>query len=186
MLKRCLILLTLLLISQVTLAAIVVDNPQGAVTLTEVLDYQCGHCHRMQSLIDWLMVHDKNLKIRIIPVAIINKTSLVEATSSYVMAKNTPDFLKYHEFLMSRAVGAKGVRVALNDLHVDTKKFRSQMHQPWVLSEMERGLALLKEYRSGTPLILIYPTDNPSRKYVFRGETDPRVIIRAIQEVSLD
>ena len=103
MFKRCLILLCLSLFSQVTLAAIVAGNPQGAVTLTEVMDYQCGHCHRMQPLINWLMVHDKHLKIRLIPVAIINKNSLVEATSSYVMAKNTNDFLKYHEFLMSRA-----------------------------------------------------------------------------------
>ena len=39
MFKRCLILLTLLLMSQATLAAIVVGNPKGAVTLTEVLDY---------------------------------------------------------------------------------------------------------------------------------------------------
>lgn len=184
MLKRCLILLTLLLMSQSTLAAIVIGNPQGAVTLTEVLDYQCGYCHRMQPLINWLMAHDKHLKIRLIPIAIINKASLVEATSSYVMAKNTPDFLKYHEFLMSKAVSARGVDKALNDLHVDTKTFRSQMHQPWMLNEMRRGLALLKAYHSGTPLILIYRSDSPSKKIVFRGETEPRLIIRAIEEAS--
>ena len=186
MFKRCLILLCLSLFSQVTLAAIVTGNPQGTVTLTEVMDYQCGHCHRMQPLLNWLMVHDKHLKIRLIPVAIINKNSLVEATSSYVMAKNTNDFLKYHEFLMSRAVGAKGVFIILNHLHLDTKTFQAKMHQPWVLNEMEAGLALLKKYHSGTPLILVYPTNNPSRKFVFKGETDPRVIIKAIQEASHD
>lgn len=184
MFKRCLILLTLLLISKATLAAIVVGNPNGAVTLTEVLDYQCGHCHRMQPLVNWLMDHDKHLKIRLMPIAIINKDSLVEATSSYVMAKNTPDFLKYHEFLMSKAVSAEVVDKALNKLHVNTKTFQSEMHQTWVLNEMERGLSLLKVYHSGTPLILIYRTDNPSKKIVFRGETDPRLIIRAIEDAS--
>lgn len=186
MLKYRLILLPLLLLSQTTLAAIVVGNFQGSVTLTEVFDYQCGHCHQMQPLMNWLMDHDKNLKIRLIPIAVINKDSLIEATSSYVMAKNKSNFLKYHEFLMSKAVSAKGVGEALNDLRIDRKAFRIQMHQPWVLHEMQEGIALAKAYHSGTPLILIYRSDNPSNKSVFRGETDPRLIIRAIEEASFD
>lgn len=184
MLKRYLILLCLLLTTQLAFAAIVVGNTQGKVTLIEVLDYQCGHCHRMQPMINWLMMHDKDLKIRLIPVAIINKDSLIEATSSYVVAKNTSDFLKYHEFLMSKAVGEKGVADALNSLHVDTKLFNSQMHQQWVLDQMKSGLLLLQKYKSGTPLILIYRTDNPSKKYVFSGESDPRVVIQTIQEIT--
>jgi hypothetical protein len=178
------ICLSVVLIASPAVGAIVVGNPQGAVTLTEVVDYQCEHCHRMQPRINWLMAHDSQLKIRLIPVAIINNNSLAEAASSYVMAKTTNHFLNYHNFLLSRAVNTRGVVGILNNLHLKTKTFRFEMHQPWVLKEMEAGLALLKQYHSGTPLILIYPSGNPKKRFVFRGESDLKPIIRAIKEAS--
>ena len=179
-----LILLWMVGITQVAFGAIVVGNSQGSVTLTEVMDYQCDHCHRMQPVIHWLMAHNPSLKVRIIPVAIINKASLIEASSSYVMAKTTRYFLKYHTLLMSRAVTARDVAAILNQWPVNLKMFRSDMHQPWVLKEMESGLALLKQYHSGTPLIVIYPSNNTKRTTVFRGETDPQTLIHAIREAS--
>ncbi len=168
MIKKLLVILLLSLFTQFAMAAIVVANPQGTVTLTEVLDYQCGHCRHMQTVINWLMTHDANLKIRIIPVAIINEYSLVAATSSYVMAKRLPNFLKYHEFLMSHAINARGIANILNQLHFNTQTCHSEMHQAWILKEMASGLALLKQYHSGTPLLLIYPNNNPKNPYVFR------------------
>ncbi len=181
---RLFLFIFMMCINPFAYGAIVIGNLQGTVTLTEVIDYQCEYCHRMQSLINWLMVHNKNLKIRLIPVAIINKNSLLEATSSYVIAKNTDDFLRYHKFIMSRTIDAKGITAILNRLHLGTKTFRAKRHQAWVFNEIKSGLALLKQYHSGTPLILIYSSNNPSKKVVFRGETDLRAIIQAIQEAS--
>lgn len=178
------VLLCFLVMSPTSLAAIVVGNPQGQITITEVLDYQCIHCHNMQPFMTWLTAHHQAVKLRLIPVATINQASLVAAASSYVVAKNTHEFLPYHARLMSQAMSITEIMAALKETEADATHLQAQMHQAWIMREMQEGLSLLSQYHSGTPLLLVYPTNNPSKTIVFRGEPKPQMIIQAIKEVS--
>ncbi len=169
-------------------AAIIIGNPKGKVTLTEVVDYQCSHCAKMDPIIQSLIVKNHDLKVRLIPVAIINNTSLVEATSSYVIANKTNYFIQYHEYLMTHPLNEEQVYQLLDYLKLNTPEFQHEIHNHWVLDQMKEGLSLLEQYSqsniphqtAGTPLILIYPSQDPSRKDVFYGETSAEKLSRAI------
>lgn len=45
------------------MAAIVVGNPHGKVTLVEFFDYQCPHCRRMVKAVDRLIKKNSNLRV---------------------------------------------------------------------------------------------------------------------------
>ncbi len=167
-----------------TQAAIVVGNPNGKVTLTEVMDYQCIHCHNMQPVVDYLLQHDPDLKVRVIPVAVVNDTSLYQASAGYVIAKESHDFMQYDHILMQRAYTQDQTADWLTQEHLNTPVFQSEMHQKWVLNNMAEGLSLLNQYHSGTPFFLITPTNKPSQAKVFAGETDPQAIIAAVEEAT--
>lgn len=185
MLKISALILSLFLLMSQASAAIIAGNPKGKVTLLEVMDYQCIHCHRMHPIINWLIIHDHNLKVKYIPVAIINHNSLVDAASSYAMANETHKFIQYHNYLMSHPVNTIGVYNILKRLNLNTEKFKRDMHSKWVLRQIKSGLSLLNKYHSGTPLILVYPSNQPNHIAVFKGETNPGQLINAIKEDSL-
>jgi hypothetical protein len=182
--KRFLLFGLLVTLYQVTPAAIDVGDLKGLVTLTEVFDYQCVHCHEMQDTINQVIKDNTHIKLRLIPVAIVNNNSLIEAASSYVVAKRTDYFENYHQYLMTGAISSEKVYHALVKMGVNMKSFVLEMHQPWVLNQMNEGMALLNKYHSGTPLTLVCPTNNVFKCSVFRGEVEPQLINRAIKEMA--
>lgn len=170
-----------LLLISVAKAGIVLGNPNGSVTLTEVMDYQCAHCVRMQPAIDWLIAHNPKLKVEVVPVSLINQRSLIEAASALVLARHQGKVAAFHHQLMANARNPLPVVRAVMRSHPDWVR---EMHQAWVKHQLDRGLALLKQAHSGTPLFIISRTDQPKRPRVLRGEVSLPVLIKTLHEVS--
>ena len=57
------------------------------------------------------------------------------------------------------------------------------MHTLWVRDDIMQGLNLLNVYQSGTPLLIIYATDNPEKRRIFRGEASLAQLKQAIMDV---
>ncbi|MCW5590017.1 MAG: hypothetical protein KIT27_10220, partial [Legionellales bacterium] len=91
-------------------------------------------------------------------------------------------FVQYHNYLMSRPMSAKSVYSVIKKLNLNTVQFYKDMHSKWVLMQIESGLSLLRKYHSGTPLIMIYPSNQSNHVSIFRGETNLRQLVSAIKE----
>lgn len=170
-----------LLFSAKALAAIVVGNPNGTVTLTEVFDYQCEFCRRQAGIISQLFNENTNLKIRLIPIGVINPTSVVQATALYALAKQHQWVWQIHQAFFSHRWTTNTVYRFLAHLpQVNFTHLIRVMHQPWIAKQLTSGMQLLEHFKTGTPLILVNPTCRPHQVFVFRGLASKMQLARAI------
>ncbi len=179
--RKVVVVLSLGLLLSVAQAGILLGNPKGAVTLVEVMDYQCVHCLHLQPSIDWLIEHDSQLKVVVMPVPLINQRSLIEAASVFVLARHHGDVARFHHALIDHA--ANPLPIVRKLLHAHPGWVR-ELHQAWVKHQLDQGLALLQQAQSGTPLLLIGQTAHPQHAQVLRGEVSLRQLLTVIQEVS--
>ena len=169
-------------------AAIVIGNPNGKVTLTEVFDYQCPHCHRMYPLIEELIDQHPNLKVRLLPVAILNQTSLVEAAAAIAATQLPGKFQALSNIMMSaRITTENAVYAVLKQLGLNTQDFQKAMHSKRVKKQMIEGLNTLKKYQAdGVPLLVISPTNRPAEEVIFEGEQSLITLEEAINHASVN
>ena len=165
-------------------AAIVIGNPTGSVTMVEVMSYSCEHCHNMWPIVDGIQKLNPKLKIKLYPIA-TDQASLEAVTAAYALAKqNTDLFIDLHHFLLTKDRTNSEIRSFLKNLPINQKMLSQDQHEKWVLKELLLGANLLSVYQSGTPLFLIYPTNNPEFIVVLRGEVSYEQLQNAIKEVS--
>ena len=180
---RTLFCIGLFFITMTVNASIIMGNPKGNVTLVEVMSYQCIHCHNMQFVLETLQTETPALKMKIFPVA-NDQLSLLQATSSLALAKqNITWFEAYHRALLERAFTETQTYEYLKTLPIDHKLLEEDMHTLWVRDDIMQGLNLLNVYQSGTPLLIIYATDNPEKRRIFRGEASLAQLKQAIMDV---
>ncbi|PCI37731.1 MAG: hypothetical protein COB50_03460 [Thiotrichales bacterium] len=172
MFRIIVMLLLILCIQTRTLAAIVIGNPHGKVTMIAVIDYQCPYCKQDYPVIRKLIHNDPDLKVRLMPVAIINQISIYE-TAAAITATRYNKFHKLSQIFMAQAhLNAKGVNRILKQLELSSNKFNRLMHSKFVKQQMLEGLQFLKVESSGTPLFIIYPTHNPKLSTTLSGYQD--------------
>lgn len=177
------VLIVLTAISINANAAVVVGNSKGSVTMIEVYDYQCSHCMVMYPVVKKLERENRDLKIRLMPVAILNKLSLIEATAAIVASKYDIKFMQFTDLAMNNPPNSQHqVDILLKNLGLNTKDFQMAMHKQWVYQQIIEGLNFLKVEKSGTPLFIIYPTKNQKLSVVLSGEQSHEVLQRAINQ----
>lgn len=175
----------LLLISSTlpAMAAIIGGNPKGSVTLIEVYDYQCPHCRADYPAIQQLITNNADLKVRYMPVAILNEVSIYEAAAAISAANVNGGFEEFNALAMSGPVLNKtGVDNLLGQMGLTSPQFVASMHSQAVKQQMMEGLSFLKVEQSGTPLFIVYPTDNPKMSAVLKGEQEENELQEAIND----
>lgn len=166
-------------------AAIVVGNPHGNVTLIEVFDYQCIHCQHEYNVMQQLEQNNPNLKVRLMPVAILNKNSIYEAAAAEVAAQNTNAFSQFDQAAMGgHPLNHEQVTNLLSQLHLDGPKYLREMHSPNIEKQLNEGLKFLQLEQSGTPLFVVYPTNNAHYSKVLAGEQDYQTLEGVINHVT--
>ena len=109
-------------------AAVVEGNTNGDITMAFVYDYQCGYCHEMYPIVQELVREFPDLKVRMMPVAVINKTSLYEAAAA-IAATNTNQFLDFSNQVMAQGpLTDDQVTDLLKQLGLNTDAFQKTVH----------------------------------------------------------
>lgn len=172
----------LFLYSGLTQAAIIAGNPQGTVTLVDIYDYQCRHCHREYAVIEQLIAQNPTLTVKFMPVAVLNNTSLLEAAAAIAATQVPGDFEQFNAWaLQTEPMNDPEVSLVLKSLKLTSPAFFAAMHSRETQAQLLEGLQLLKQlHLDGVPVILIYPTQHPERQQIFAGEQTTAVLQNAI------
>lgn len=182
MLCRLTVLVILLGFSLHSWAAIIIGNPTGKVTLVEVFDYQCPHCHEANAAIESLIVHNPDLKVRLLPTAVLNKTSLYEAAASIAATYYPGRFQQFHALVMSQApLSPKGVHDLLTDIGLSGDKFNHLLHSPQTLAQLKESEPYLKQSHGSVPFFVIYPSNHPAKRLNITGFKNAAILQTAIK-----
>src|ERR1700677_4611901 len=166
--RKLFILLFTSLWLTLTHAAVIAGNPTGNITLAFIYDYQCPHCHAMYPLLQTLEQEYPTLKIRMMPVAVLNQTSLIEASAA-IAATNTNQFQSFTDTVMSEpALSSNEVTSLLNNMGLNTPTFQKTMHSQAVKQQLLQGQSLMDaSNQHGVPLFILYPSAlDPSHSLV--------------------
>lgn len=177
------LLLVLMCFSFTSCAAVIEGNPNGKVTMIEVFDYQCIYCHKAYPKILKLMDKNPDLKVRLMPVAILNSLSLYEAAAAIASAQYQSKFQAFTDMaMMSEPLNKNEIASSLNSLHLNSPAFIRQMHSQSVETQLMQGLQFLRLEHASTPLFIIYPTNNPKISAVLKGDQKLSTLQKAISE----
>lgn len=138
--------------------AMIGGNPNGSITMAVVYDYQCGYCHEMYPIMQQLMQEFPDLKVEMMPVAVLNMTSLYEAAAS-IAATNTNQFWDFTNQVMSQGpLTDDQVTALINQMGLNNQKFQYTMHSTAVEEQLLKAQMLIDQEHQGTPLFFVYPS----------------------------
>jgi protein-disulfide isomerase len=137
----------------------VLGNPDGAVTLVEFFDYNCGYCRRAVSDMTALLEANPDLRIVIKEFPILSEGSVEAARISVAVKDLQPArYLEFHNELFARpgeATAAKALEVAA-DLGIDAEALKAAAAKPEVTANITEVHQLATELGiSGTPSYVI-------------------------------
>lgn len=168
-----------------TNAAVVAGNPNGDITMIFIYDYQCHYCHDMYPIVQQLEQQYPDLKVRMMPVAALNMTSLYEAAAA-IAASNTNQFWDFTNQVMTQSpMTDTQVTALLNQMGLNTKQFQDTMHSQAVKDQLMQGQAIMNASgHHNVPLFVIYPSVlDASHSIVISGEQSLQTMVSAIQNV---
>jgi protein-disulfide isomerase len=138
---------------------IVLGNPDGAVTIVEFFDYNCGYCKRAVTDMTALIAANPDLRIVLKEFPILSEASAQAAGISIAVNEVAPErYLDFHQELFARpgqADAAKALEVA-RDLGLDVEAVTAASKVPGIsanLLEVHELAGLLGI--SGTPSYVI-------------------------------
>jgi protein-disulfide isomerase len=137
----------------------VLGNPQGAITLVEFFDYNCGYCKRAVADMTALISANPDLRVVIKEFPILSAGSVEAARISVALKDMAPEkYLEFHQELFSRpgtVDKAKALEVA-GDLGLDGEEVITASNATSVTDNMKEvhELAKLLEI-TGTPSYII-------------------------------
>lgn len=154
-------------------AAIIFGNPTGTVTLSFIYDYQCDHCHRMFPSIQKLIDQDQDLRIKLFPIAVLNRNSLIEASAAIAATKYAGKFQELTTLLMYQPpLQTPQIQQALQRLHLNSRAYLLSMHEPWVADQLMESMTILQHLNTKKiPVCIIEKTnEDKNNRVVLIGE----------------
>jgi protein-disulfide isomerase len=137
----------------------VLGNPDGAITLVEFFDYNCGYCRRAVSDMTALIDANPDLRVVMKEFPILSEGSVAAARMSAAVKDVAPDrYLEFHQELFSRpgeATGQKALEIA-RDLGIDSGALEAAAASDGVTQNLQEVSTLAEQLGiSGTPSYVI-------------------------------
>lgn len=105
---------------------VIVGNPKGKVTLAEFYDYNCPYCRKASADIDELLRENPELRLVLVPFAVLGVPSILAARIEYAVAKlaSPQQFYKFHRAVYAGrgVVDDKRAFAAAQSLGLDMNK----------------------------------------------------------------
>lgn len=183
--KLTIIAIALLFMQSNAFSAIVLGNPKGKTSLTFVYDYQCIHCHHMYPVIGQIAHSNPKIKIRMQPVAILNKASLIEAAAAIASATSIKGFVDFTSSVMIHPpLSETNAQKWTQMIAQKHPRFFERMKSKAVEEQLQEGLNLLQQNKSRSVPLIIISNDDTKKEIVIRGETSFNAIQRDIHELN--
>ena len=149
----------------------VLGNAQGDVTVVEFLDYRCGHCREMASVIAQLIKTDPQVRVAIKQLPIFSGDSLTAAKMALAAVKQKA-FPEFHHALLTtkqplneNALSALALQSGLN-----LKRLNTDIKRTDIQKEIDANMALARALKlMGTPAFVIGSPRNPAQSTVVPG-----------------
>lgn len=150
-------------------STITIGNRNGAVTMIEFFDYNCGWCKQAARDLDALMAANKNLKVILVNYAVLGLPSILAGKVAVAMAMQKPgNYFSFHKALFA----SRGVVDADRALLV-AKQHGGNVEDLTEAANSDAVTAVLKASASlGTRLNL---TATPS--YIFTSARDKQATV---------
>ena len=134
---------------------VVVGNPEGAVTLVEFFDYNCGYCKRALADMQRLIEGDEDLRIVLKEFPVLGEDSVEAARVAIAVNMVAPaKYLDFHVALLTEpgnADGQKAMAVA-EELGIDMAQVRASILLPEVQATITEVYELANKLSlTGTP-----------------------------------
>ena len=142
----------------------VMGNPKGEITVVEFMDYQCGHCKVMGTILrDAIKERPKNVRVVIKQLPIFGKVSEYAARAALASTKQGKFFKLHHDLLnwkprskRQKNITEKIVDRIAKDAGVDVAKMKVDMQDKKYNKELKdtKRLAQMVGLR-GTPYVIV-------------------------------
>lgn len=135
----------------------IAGNPNGDVTIVEFMDYQCGYCKRVYSVVKSVVAADGKVKIIYKDLPILGEASRIAASAALAAARQNK-YLALHNALMEFRGQLDRARVldAAASVGIDVPQLVQDMEAPEIKQIIERNLALASALGvRGTPAFVI-------------------------------
>ena len=185
--KQWLLTFIALLFCSTSEAAIVIGNPKGSITLTEVYDYQCAYCRASADNVEQLINQHDDLRVRLLPEAIINSQSVLQAAYAVSRALYHQDFNEVHRDFMFDNFSEM---TSIHD-YIESKGMSSsimhEMQSKKVKTELLEGETLMKAlHQHETPLFILQKSSGEKQSIVLVGQQSSQAINMAIETLQKD
>lgn len=173
-----------------TLTSPVIGNAQGKVNVVEFLDYQCGHCKKMQPTIDKLIQSNPELRVIVKELPIFGGESEFAAKAA-LAAQKQGKFYQMHNALLQvkEPLSQDRILKIAAGLGLNTQQLQTDMNSEAVVQELRNNVALEKALELvGTPVFIVgsnnkTPGAPVAKTYYVPGEVSNKLLQRLIGEV---
>lgn len=134
----------------------VAGNPDGAVTIVEFTDYNCGFCRAAVADLDRIIAANKDVRIVFREVPILAQSSRDAARWALAAAKQGK-YKAFHDALFANGpVSDKSIRSAASRVGLDIARAEKDAGSAEVKAEIEANLAMMQQIGfGGTPTFFI-------------------------------
>jgi protein-disulfide isomerase len=138
----------------------VIGNPQGAITLVEFFDYNCGYCKRALDDIARLMKDNPDLKVilRDLPILTPGSVDAAKIANAATNQLKGAKFWEFHQKLLGSrgAVGRGDAIAAAREFGVDVDRLTKDAETPSVKAAIDQSTELAKNLMiTGTPSYVV-------------------------------
>lgn len=141
----------------------VLGNPQGAFTIVEFMDYQCGYCRKAFPDLAEMIAQDGDIRLIVKELPILGPGSELAARAAIAteIVSGPEAYATLHDALMQMTGEITDMRIdtLLTKLGQDPAAIRARMQDPEVTRRINETRALAQTLQiNGTPTFIMYET----------------------------
>ncbi len=134
-------------------------NPRGNVTVVEFFDYQCGHCRRVQPIVQDFVKQDGNVKVAFKELPLMGPLSIEAAKTGLAVHKLDPaKYSQFHAHLMSSGsnLSQETIEKAVGKTGLDPADVATAKEDPAIIAALRKNMNLAHSLGiNGTPSFVI-------------------------------
>ena len=135
----------------------VLGNPDGAITIVEFFDYQCGYCKAMKPAMQNILASEQDVRVVMKEFPILSEVSTIAARAA-LAARAQGKYAALHDRLMGYRgrLTEDAIFATAKEAGLDVERLKADMQAPSVDAVLKRNHMLAERLEiSGTPTFIV-------------------------------